>query len=324
MAARGGALFFGTFTVVNLLRGLFGPGMDANHWWLDLRVLPDGLETMLFGALGGVMLHAALRPTATGRLLRLRRVALLAAAGVALFNAIQVLRLLAVGDVGLFPVPFSVAVAIVLAWLALRSWPAANATRPRPWWNGVRITGIAGAAALSFALAQMVCFGLTDYRRPAAAIVVLGARAYADGSASHALRDRVLTACELYHEGLAPRIVMSGGPGDGVPHETEVMRDLAVAHGVPSAAIELDRDGVSSRATVRNVTSLLRRDGRNSALVVSHAYHLPRLKMAFERLGLRTYTVPAEQRDPLHAMPWFLAREVAALWAYYVAPPKPI
>src|SRR5205823_1865729 len=50
-------------------------------------------------------------------------------------------------------------------------------------------------------LAQMVCFGNTDYRRPADAIVVFGAKAYADGTPSWALADRVRTGVELYQKG---------------------------------------------------------------------------------------------------------------------------
>jgi vancomycin permeability regulator SanA len=160
----------------------------------------------------------------------------------------------------------------------------------------------------------MLAFGTTDYRRPADAIVVLGARAYADGRPSWALEDRVRTACEMWHEGRAPVVVMSGGPGDGAVHETEAMRRLALDLGVPDAAIRLDRDGVSTRATAANAAGL------PTALVVTHAYHLPRTKTAFERRGVRAFTVPAEQRRVIRRMPWMVAREVAAWWWYAVAP----
>lgn len=52
-------------------------------------------------------------------------------------------------------------------------------------------------------------------------------------------------------------------------------------------------------------------------LAVSDFYHLPRVKMAFQRQGLDVYTVPARGTPPL-AIPYNLLRETAAFWAYYL------
>jgi uncharacterized SAM-binding protein YcdF (DUF218 family) len=169
-----------------------------------------------------------------------------------------------------------------------------------------------------FAVVQMACFGASDYRRHADAIVVFGARAYADGRPSLVLRDRMATACELYEEGRAPLLVLSGGPGDGAHHETAVMYAFAREAGVPAAAILRDEDGVDTRATVRNSTSLLRARGAETALAVSHGYHLPRIRMTFEREGFAAYTVPARESGVLPKLPWYVAREAMALWAYFL------
>ena len=55
-------------------------------------------------------------------------------------------------------------------------------------------------------------------------------------------------------------------------------------------------------------------------LVVSHFYHLPRVKLAYQREGLEVYTVPAKESYMLGQMPYNMAREVAALWVYYLRP----
>jgi len=47
----------------------------------------------------------------------------------------------------------------------------------------------------AFPLALMLFFGNTDYRRPADAVVVFGARVYASGKLSDALEDRIRTGC---------------------------------------------------------------------------------------------------------------------------------
>ena len=166
----------------------------------------------------------------------------------------------------------------------------------------------------------MFCFGKTDYRRQADAAVVLGARVYADGRPSDALADRVRTACELYHAGLVRKLVFSGGPGDGGVHETEAMRRMAVRLGVLPADITLDEKGFNTQATVANTESLLAGLDARRVLVVSHFYHLPRIKLAYQRKGLEVYTVPARETYLLRQMPYNMAREVAALWVYYLRP----
>ncbi|HET6345093.1 MAG TPA: YdcF family protein, partial [Myxococcota bacterium] len=151
---------------------------------------------------------------------------------------------------------------------------------------------------------------------PAAAILVFGARAYADGRPSDALSDRVRAAAALYHQGLAPLVIMSGGPGDGATHETQAMRALAQSLGVPADRIILDEHGLNTRASIRNC----RHFGAGPLLAVSHSYHLPRIKLEADRAGVPVYTVPAPQGRPLRKLPLFVARETVAWWWYYARP----
>jgi vancomycin permeability regulator SanA len=164
----------------------------------------------------------------------------------------------------------------------------------------------------------MFCFGKTDYRRPADLAVVLGARAYADGRPSDALADRVRTACRLYHAGLAKKLLFSGGPGDGPVHETVAMQRMAVALGVKPDDILLDPGGLNTQATVRNTESLFPQIHASRILVVSHFYHLPRIKLTYQRTGWEVYTVPAKESYLLRQLPYNMAREIAATWVYYL------
>ena len=65
-AARGVALFFGLFALVNLVGELRAPGFDQNIWWLDLRPLPAGVSAALLGIAGVLLVWWALRPAAPG------------------------------------------------------------------------------------------------------------------------------------------------------------------------------------------------------------------------------------------------------------------
>jgi len=58
-------------------------------------------------------------------------------------------------------------------------------------------------------------------------------------------------------------------------------------------------------------------------LVVSHFYHLPRIKMTYQRHHREVYTVPARETYTLTARPKFILREIAALWVYYLRPILP-
>jgi uncharacterized SAM-binding protein YcdF (DUF218 family) len=310
--ARGLALFLGLFTLVNLAGDFRLGGTDANLWWIDLSPLPVLPRRTLLAAIAAVLLAYAVAPPRRDARLRraLAYVFLGIAAGAAVANAIHYYVLLARGDIATsLPVPLSlfVAAALLMIVAAHRRESAPGS----PAWVLVFL-----AASVLFPVAQTTLFGLTDYRRPADLIVVFGARAYAGGTPSSALADRVRTGCELYHAGLAPRLLFSGGPGDGAIHETEAMRRLAITLGVPGPAIALDPHGVNTEATVRNTARLLA--GRPArVLAVSHFYHLPRIKMTYQRHGLDVFTVPCRTSNRSH-VPYNVFRETAAFWTYYL------
>jgi uncharacterized SAM-binding protein YcdF (DUF218 family) len=162
---------------------------------------------------------------------------------------------------------------------------------------------------------RVFTFGVTRYERKADVAVVLGARAYADGTPSLALADRVDEAVRAYRHGLVPRLIMSGGveAGGGVS-EPRVMYERAVRAGVPPDAIELDEEGANTALTARNVARLVPAGTR--VLLVSHYFHLPRTALLFRRQGLEVFTLPARMSRRLIQEPWFVAREVPA---FYVA-----
>jgi vancomycin permeability regulator SanA len=219
-------------------------------------------------------------------------------------------------------VPFSLLVTAALVGVGLAVWRARPGlfAADHPWRSRAFVAAATGACAVAFPLAQMWCFGKTDYRRPADAIVVFGAKAKANGEPSSALEERVRTACDLYLQGLAPRLVFSGGPGAGSVHETEAMRRLAIELGVRDSDIVLDRQGLDTQATVRNTSELFARMGVRRVLAVSHFYHLPRIKLTYHREGWEVYTVPAKPIWVLRHYPFYMLREVAALWVYYLRP----
>jgi vancomycin permeability regulator SanA len=323
--ARSFALFFGLFTVANLLTVSKGPALDPNLWLLDLRFLPGGLRIAAFLFATIILLLFAVSPPVTIWRCRVTGVSAVLLAAVGIANGLTFYSLLADGIIrSRLPIPFSAMLAGGFALVAVccfRKDARTEMTRPdnRSRWISLAPT-LAGTALLAvlFPVLQTVCFGKTDYTRNAQVAVVFGARAYANGQPSDALADRVRTACDLYRQGRVQTLVMSGGPGDGPIHETEAMRRMAIAEGVNDQDIILDTDGLNTLKTVDNTVKLFPELGARRILVVSHFYHLPRIKMAYHQKGWEVYTVPAKERYFLRQTPYSVAREVAAFWSYYL------
>jgi uncharacterized SAM-binding protein YcdF (DUF218 family) len=308
--ARGLALFLGGFTLLNLAGDSRFSGASANSWWISVPLLSPPASKVFLALLGLVLLAYAAAPGA-GLPRRLIASALLIAAVVAAAsNSIGFYLLLAKGKIAsTVPVPLSLFIALSLLLIGIAHFRAPE-NRPVV----ALVTFV--VAALAFPIAQISLFGVTDYRRPADLIVIFGARAFADGTLSNALSDRVRTASSLYQEGLAPRMLFSGGPGDGAVSEPEAMRRFANMLGVPDNAILLDTHGLNTEATVRNTMTLLQNQP-SRILTVSHFYHLPRIKMTFQRYGADVWTVPCDT-SVLAEMPFNLLREDAAFWVYYL------
>lgn len=311
--ARGIALFIAGFSLLHVLAFLRRGGFDANGWWIDFRPLPgsvgQGIVALLGIFLAAWAVVARMKPWRVITTLAL----LLCVLAVVAVNCITFYKLRWRHEiVSSVPVPFSMIVLLGLLLILRRA-------THRPAALHVPSAIIAFLFCLiAFPLGQIAAFGLTDYRRPADAVLVLGARAYANGEPSEALEDRVLTAIELYQQGLAAKLIFSGGPGDGRWSEPQVMRRYALQKGVPDSAIILDEQGLTTDASIRNTAALLKDPAHRQILAVSHAWHLPRIKLRCQREGLTAYTVPADERGQmLKRTPFLVAREVAALWVYY-------
>ena len=312
MKTRAFAFFIGLLTTINLAGDWLWRGFDGNAWWISLGATPVWLSATVLAAFAISMLLFGL----AGKARSLACVTAGVVGVVTLANAAQFYGLIFQGKIAAgFPLPFSLVVCAGLLAVARMAWlQRQGVPESVSWWHGA----MGGTALLAaYPLALMVFFGNTDYRRPADVAVVFGARVYKDGHLSDALRDRIATACALYRDGLVKRIALSGGPGDGPITEAAAMRNYALRHGVRGEDLFIDNAGVNTEATVRDTAPLLRQWKARRILAVSHFYHLPRIKLAYERAGLDVCTVPARQERLLGQIPFNMVREVAAFWTYY-------
>jgi vancomycin permeability regulator SanA len=322
LAARGLAAVAGVLALLAVVAELRGHTTDISLWWIDLRHAAAPVRLALLAVAGVAFLAWTLRREPGPRL---RAMVLLVAAAVAVVAARDTAVTLGATSSGLVrpavPVPLSALTAVLFALLAVH---AARSKAPRGrvvGWSGLGLVVAAGAWSILFPLAQMLWFGATDYRRPAEAAIIPGARVYASGRPSPLLWDRLRTGIALYADGLVPRLVMSGGDGADGFNEARVMADIAIAAGVPPAAVLVDPAGNTTELTVSHSLAILAGAGvaRDApVIVVSQAYHLPRVQLAFSDAGVDVLTVPAPEAQPIVELPLFIAREVPAFWSYLV------
>jgi uncharacterized SAM-binding protein YcdF (DUF218 family) len=161
------------------------------------------------------------------------------------------------------------------------------------------------------ALVMVLVVSQQDQRRPVDAIVVLGAAQY-NGRPSPVLRARLDHAFQLYHEGLAPRIVVTGGVGRGdTTSEALVGRHYLLGRGVPPPAVIAQPQGRSTEASMTAVADWLEATHLDRVILVSDPFHMFRLRLEARRTGLEAYTSPTES-SPISDNPVVELRYLAA------------
>ena len=162
-------------------------------------------------------------------------------------------------------------------------------------WRGAALITLLVVGYLAWIVSVIHRQSEIDEARPADVIIVLGAAEYR-GRPSPVLKARLDHALHLYGLKLAPRILTTGGAGgDPVFTEGEVGRGYLVKRGVPSEAIILEAEGESTVHSTAAAAEIMRRMNLKSAIVVSDAYHIFRVKKMLEFRGLDVYGSPRRE-----------------------------
>lgn len=158
---------------------------------------------------------------------------------------------------------------------------------------GLIAAAVGGTVVVWLASAGLILLaGSRPAIRPADVILVLGAAQY-NGRPSPVLQARVDYAIRLWQEERAPRLLFTGGVGEGdTVSEGEVARRYALAQGVPDTAVLVERGGLTSAESVAAAAALMREAGLKTALLVSDSYHMLRLELLARRAGIRAYRAP--------------------------------
>lgn len=122
-------------------------------------------------------------------------------------------------------------------------------------------------------------------------IIVLGCQVKGDGNPSNMLSDRLKRGIELYKQGSAPKIIMSGDHGTKTYDEVNTMKQIAIEAGVPSSDVFMDHAGFSTYESIYRAKEIFQAD---SIIVATQEYHLYRALYIAKMLGINAYGVSSD------------------------------
>jgi Uncharacterized membrane protein len=169
------------------------------------------------------------------------------------------------------------------------------------------------------------------YRRaqdvpPQRVAIVFGAGIRPNGQPSRILAERIQAAVELYQLGIVEKLLMTGDNSTVNYDEVTVMRDYAIARGVPAEDITRDYAGFRTYDSCYRAKEIF---GVERAVLVTQSYHLPRAVYSCRQLGIDAVGLgtPDWGSYPDILILRYELREIAAslqaLWELHISHPLP-
>lgn len=124
-------------------------------------------------------------------------------------------------------------------------------------------------------------------------IIILGCGVKFNGQPSMMLADRLERGIDLYKQGVAPKIIMSGDHGQIEYDEVNTMKQFAIDKNIPSEDVFMDHAGFSTYESMYRAKEIFK---AQSIVIVSQEYHLYRAIYIAEKLGIEAYGVNADYR----------------------------
>lgn len=136
-------------------------------------------------------------------------------------------------------------------------------------------------------------YNIEDIPKGKDAIIVLGAGVKNDGTPSDILADRLETSIEVYNEGAAGALILSGDHGREEYNEVGAMKDYVLKNNIDESIVFMDHAGFSTYDTMYRAKEIFK---VKSAVIVTNEYHLPRALYIARKLGIEAYGVKSDKR----------------------------
>ena len=123
-------------------------------------------------------------------------------------------------------------------------------------------------------------------------ILVLGA-GIRRNNPSPMLEDRLKTAIELYNQGIAPKILVSGDHEHDDYDEVNVMKNYLKENGIPSEDIFMDHAGLSTYDSMYRAKKIFK---ASKVVIVTQKYHLYRALYIAKSIDLKSQGISANKQ----------------------------
>lgn len=159
---------------------------------------------------------------------------------------------------------------------------------------------------------QVVLTAQLDDRTPTQAIVMLDpARVWGDPEAAR--QARMVHASELYAQGVAPVVVITGPRKNSEP-----ARDALIASGIPESDVVVFPTGSDTVGSLGVVATVIRDLGWSSATIVTDPAHAARAQVTAGKYGIDSHVSPTDAGGSSSLTSEYVGREVLALMRHYL------
>ncbi len=193
---------------------------------------------------------------------------------------------------------------------------SAAATVPRTA-RGVATVGVTAVVGVLLllpigAVLQVVLSAQLDDRTQTQAIVVLDPAHYW-GDATPVLRARLEHAADLYRDGVAPVVIVTGPR-----RQAAAERFVLMANGVPASDVVAFATGTDTVGSLKVVAGVMRDLGWSAATIVTDPAHAARAQATASALGVDAHLSPTDVGPGTALTSEYVGRETLALLRYHL------
>lgn len=114
-------------------------------------------------------------------------------------------------------------------------------------------------------------------------VMILGASVYSDKNLTPVLRDRAVTALDLYRQGKVKKFLVTGDHTDRYYDEVGPVKEFLLKNGVPERDIHLDDSGIDTYNSMYRAKHIFE---VRSMVVVTQNFHLSRAVYLARAVGI--------------------------------------
>lgn len=165
---------------------------------------------------------------------------------------------------------------------------------------------------------EICSFSTKDEAQKVDVVIVLGAATY-NGSVSPIYRERLNHGIQLYQEGYATKIIVTGGMGEGNEvSDAYAAKQYALSWGIPEEDVLTEDTSTITQENLENSKTIMDEKGYTTAIIVSDPLHMKRAMLLAKDAGITAYSSPTPTTlyiSPRTKIP-FLIREVFFYMGY--------